>query len=88
MMKINVINVVDVHFDLTVDMDTEVYDDVAITTIGPPNLADYVWLANYFNPAHNHFQNLAHFWPTKFHPLFSPFSNFDPFSKFSPFFAY
>jgi hypothetical protein len=55
MMKINVINVVDVHFDLTVDMDTEVYDDVAITTIGPPNLADYVWLANYFNPAHNHF---------------------------------
>jgi hypothetical protein len=45
-MKINVTNITDVNVDMATDMDDEVYDGVAITIIGPPNLVDYYWPTN------------------------------------------
>jgi hypothetical protein len=48
----------------------------------PSSLADHFLPTNYFNPAHDQFQNSAHFLPTKFHP----FSKFSPFFKIQPIF--
>jgi hypothetical protein len=48
--KINITNITHVDdvmaTDMDTDMDDEVYDGVAITTIGPPNLVDYFLSTN------------------------------------------
>jgi hypothetical protein len=51
---------------------------------GSSSLGDHFWPTNYFNLAHDHFQNSAHFFVPKFHP----FPKFSSFSKFSPFLTY
>jgi hypothetical protein len=52
--KINITNITHVDdvmaTDMDTDMDDEVYDGVAITTIGPPNLVDYFLSNNSIQP--------------------------------------
>jgi hypothetical protein len=44
--KINITNITHVDDVMATDMDDEVYDGVAITTIGTPNVVDYFLSTN------------------------------------------